>query len=373
MIAARSASVIVRGTTSGGSSGGGAMRARPSSAATRSQRVERRRVGRAGTREGRGERPPTPRAGTARRGRSRVSCSRAPGVAVRAVQQQPRPQLRLGVRLVLRQHAGRQLLAARQDRPALDEDQLAGDGDERADVADPVVLERRERVEVGLGEVAERDGQDVELARLDEREQQAQRPGERRRRHVGRRSRRAGGPRRRRSTSAGAGGRPVEAPSHQFASSARRSSSPNSASRGASWSRISATVRGEQPAAAARSAERRGVGLEPPQRRAPARHDPRDAPDPRGRSAAPASTRRAARRPCRPCRASWSSPATRTSRSATPSAAERRDDVEAVASVGDVHRVEERELRCGQPGRQLVALRGRDARAERASGTGGPC
>src|SRR4029079_11124460 len=42
---------------------------------------------------------------------------------------------------------------------------------------------------------------------------------------------------------------------HQFASSARRSSSPNSGSSGASWLRISSTVRGAHPAAAAIAAE----------------------------------------------------------------------------------------------------------------------
>ena len=64
-----------------------------------------------------------------------------------------------------------------------------------ADVAEPVRLEPAERVEVGVGQGAERDGQDVELARLDERQQERERPVE-----LGhldlRRGSRAGGPRR---------------------------------------------------------------------------------------------------------------------------------------------------------------------------------
>ena len=82
---------------------------------------------------------------------------------------------RLWVGLVLGKDTGRQLDPPRQHRPALDEDELAGDGDERADVAEPVVVERGERIEVGLGEVAERHREDVELAGFDERQEQAER------------------------------------------------------------------------------------------------------------------------------------------------------------------------------------------------------
>ena len=89
---------------------------------------------------------------------------------------QPGAELGLGVDAFVgeRGRAGR-IGPARQHRPALDQDQLAGDRDERADVAEPVRLEPPERVEIGLGEGAERDGQDVELARLDERQQEPER------------------------------------------------------------------------------------------------------------------------------------------------------------------------------------------------------
>ena len=70
----------------------------------------------------------------------------------------------------------------RQQRPRLDQDQLARDRDERRHVAHPVVVEGRERVEVGVGQRAERHREHVELARLDQREQQRQRPVERRQR-----------------------------------------------------------------------------------------------------------------------------------------------------------------------------------------------
>ena len=83
-----------------------------------------------------------------------------------------------GRRLVAVEGRGSVGRAARQHRPALDEDELDGDRDERADVAEPVRLETGERVEVGVGEAAERHGQDVELARLDERQEQGQRPVE---------------------------------------------------------------------------------------------------------------------------------------------------------------------------------------------------
>ena len=42
-------------------------------------------------------------------------------------------------------------------------------------MAEAVRVERRQRVEVGIGEAAERDGQDVELAGLDQREEERQR------------------------------------------------------------------------------------------------------------------------------------------------------------------------------------------------------
>src|SRR5204862_110704 len=57
----------------------------------------------------------------------------------------------------------------------LDQDQLACDGDERADIRQPIAVEIRKCIEIGTRERAERDADDVQLARLDERQQQGQR------------------------------------------------------------------------------------------------------------------------------------------------------------------------------------------------------
>ena len=212
----------------------------------------------------------------------------------------------------------------RQHRPALDQDQLARDRDERADVAEPVAVERRERVEVGVGERAERDGQDVELARLDEGEQQGKRPVEALETDLGRGL----------GTTAGAehdrGRRPAGAIDvgdplgrvHQLASSASRSRSPASGSTrlrpGGGSARRSGRV---QPAARGQLGRGVGVDAEPLDRAAPARaRAPADAPDPRAVAARPASTRPAARAPVSPLAQSWSSPATSTSRSVMPPA-----------------------------------------------------
>ena len=99
----------------------------------------------------------------------------------------------------------------------------------------------------------------------------------------------------------------------QFASSARRSSSPNSASRGSSWSRISATVRGEQPAARGELRGRRRMRLEPPDRRAPARARPPRRATPTVRSAGPSENATRGQTPVSPLPASWRRPATSTS------------------------------------------------------------
>ena len=98
-----------------------------------------------------------------------------PGVAMGAVQQEPGAQLGLGVQALVRQGRRVQDDPTRQHRAALDQDELARDGHERADVAQPVRVERRERIQVRLREPAERHGQHVELARLDEREEQGER------------------------------------------------------------------------------------------------------------------------------------------------------------------------------------------------------
>ena len=114
-----------------------------------------------------------------------------------------------------------------------------GDGHERADVAQPVRLEAGERVEVGVGEAAERHRQDVELARLDERQQQGRAarrtrrpgPGWRPRADGRRRSGRPGTRRRRRAGTGaitGMPGPPCRLVGHQLASSASCRSSPAS-------------------------------------------------------------------------------------------------------------------------------------------------
>ena len=173
MIAARSVRVIVRGTTSGGGSGGCGDPARPASARDERARVERRGVGAAGRRRGRGARAAD---GSRRNSPTRVErelLEPPAGVAVGAIEEQPRPQLRLGIRLVLRQHARRRPRRRGSIARLLMRISWLATATNELMLPMPVVLERRERVEVGLGEGAERHGQDVELAGLDEREQQA--------------------------------------------------------------------------------------------------------------------------------------------------------------------------------------------------------
>ena len=76
-----------------------------------------------------------------------------PAVAERPVEEEAGAQLGLGIAaLVGERLAGRVGRSSWQHRPALDEDELAGDRHERRDVADPVALERGERLEVGAGE-----------------------------------------------------------------------------------------------------------------------------------------------------------------------------------------------------------------------------
>ncbi len=86
-------------------------------------------------------------------------------------------QLRLGIQFVVEWYRGR-LGWPRQDRPALDEDQLRGDGHERGYVPEAIALQGGQGIQIRFGEAAEGHGQDVELAGLDEGQQQRQRPVE---------------------------------------------------------------------------------------------------------------------------------------------------------------------------------------------------
>ncbi len=190
------------------------------------------------------------------------------GVAVGAVQQQAGPELGLGIGALVGESGRVQHRAARQDGPALDEDELRGDRHERAHIAEAVRFQARERIEVGVGEAAQRDGEHVELACLDQRQEERQRTVELGELDLGGRlgpaplaeaDRRRG--RRRRLGSRGScrrvhhGHAGAGTVGHQLASSASCSSRPASGSIGASWCRISSTVRGEHPAAAASTAD----------------------------------------------------------------------------------------------------------------------
>ena len=175
MIAARSVEGDRARHDLGGSSSGGAT------ATTRSERRGRgvagstvgasvgSRAGQAGATRDRGSRWNRP-IRAERAGRQRqpgVAVARGTGAAARGAPPPGRCPRRRARRVEDRR--------SRQQRPTLDEDELRGDGHERADVAEAVVLERRERLEVRPGEVTERHGQDVELALLDEGEQQRER------------------------------------------------------------------------------------------------------------------------------------------------------------------------------------------------------
>ena len=77
----------------------------------------------------------------------------APGVAEAAVQEEALAQGLLRVRALLDRDGDQRL--ARQDGPALDEDELAGHGHEGADVRHLLGVEVGQRLEVGAGEVAQ--------------------------------------------------------------------------------------------------------------------------------------------------------------------------------------------------------------------------
>ena len=184
MTSVRSPIVTVRAIASGGVGGGGTIRTRSAEGGDEHDRVERR--------ERRGS-----RTGERRRLRRCRFASEQPEpdersllepqatVPERPVEDEAGAELGLGVAALVRELRGGLRGAAREHRPALDEDELARDGDERRDVADPVALEPGQRLQVGPGEDPERHREHVELLRLDEREQQSQRPVEGRQAHEG--------------------------------------------------------------------------------------------------------------------------------------------------------------------------------------------
>ena len=185
MIAAREVSVTVRRIVSGGGAGGGAIRARPSSADEQDRR--RQRLG--GRWPGAGEpgrmrghrlamEQPAPARGVVQQRRA--------GVAERAVQDEAGAQLGLGIgALVGERRPGPS--TARRGSSARDLIRISWLA--MATNADtwPMrsLVERRERVEVRVRERAEGHGEDVELAGLDQRQQQGQRPVERGQDHAG--------------------------------------------------------------------------------------------------------------------------------------------------------------------------------------------
>ena len=232
-----------------------------------------------------------------------------------------------------------------------------------------------ERLEVGVGERAERHRQDVELARLDERQQE---------RRAGPRTRRSGpGSALRPAALAEGHGRPAGTaaaaaiagiPGHpassvglvgepqQLAGLRVASGRPGSGSA----RRSGASSRPPRPA---RPMSRRGP--EPREGGAPAGQDAATSPDPRPYALAERVRDPRARPRCRPCRRRG---AGREQHLGIGRAvgAQRRDDVEPVAPVGDVHRVEQCEL----AGAQSRPPAPRAPRAPRgpasAPGTGGP-
>ena len=372
MIAARWVSVIERGDDSGGGSGGGASADQPverpdeDGAGRAAARRRGRRAGQAGGSAARRLAPEQ-----ADRVRARLLEPQA-GVAKGAVQEQPRAELRLGIGPSSAPSAARWPAPARQHRPALDQDQLARDRHERADVADPVVLERRQGLEVGLGEGAERHGQDVEPARLDQRQEQPERAFELGDPDVGGRLRPTASPNRTRR------GRPdVESTGDAVV---------------IRWPRRRAAAARRPPGRAARpgsgSARRCGRCSPPPPRCAPTTSawsrsrsratpmpgsTPADAPDPRAVAPGRARTRCAAGRRCRPCRrragARRPGPPDRSTpaaRSAATTSSPWRRSATCIASKSG-------QLGGGQPGRERRSLRVASRGRGGGAGSGGPC
>ena len=320
MIAARSVSVIVAGHDLGRRLGRRRDAGQPIEGADEARRVERRRVGgRAPASAGRvGRAGLAPEQPDPARGRPRPAAGRRRGGPGRgAAGRAARPRGRC---LRRRARAGSIGPAARQHRPALDQDQLAGDRHERADVAEPVGLERRERIEVGVGERAERDGQDVELARLDERQQE---------RRAGRRTRPPGPGWRvsgRRPSPNRIAGRPSSAMPTGIRPrpSVRLVGEPQQLAELGVARRVLVADQLDGPWRAAGAAASRGrVSAWVRSRSRAARNPgstPADAPDPRAVAPARASRRPAARRRSRPCRRRGAARRAGASGSVTPSA-----------------------------------------------------
>ncbi len=173
--AARSSTVTARGTTSGGGTGSGASR---NIVASESRRMAGSSGGSCGARA-----PAFADATACAASRWNVttpdasrSDSFARRVPVAAVEQQSLPQRRLGIDPLLLDVSGQ--LRAWQHGAALDQDQLRRDADERTGVRKLAPGKRRESLEVRTAEVTERHRQHVELALLDQAEQQRQRPFE---------------------------------------------------------------------------------------------------------------------------------------------------------------------------------------------------
>ena len=159
-----------------------------------------------------------------------------------------------------------------------------------------------ERVQVGVGERAQRHRQDVELAGLDEGQQQRQRAVERRQRDArGGLGAPALAERDRRALSGGE--------RHQQASSAAWNSASVLRVPGRRpGSRTRSTARADSPAAATASAEASGVVPEPVHRRRASRARAPPPRAPTARRPRPATRRPAGRRRCRPSRSRGAGP-----------------------------------------------------------------
>ena len=171
MIAARSSRVTSRGTTSGAGGGAGASRKAASSAS------ESSRGSRGGPSSGR---EPARAEASAAAGfppedlpaALETAPQGAAGVAEEPVEDESLAQRLLGVRSFLDGdgHDRR----ARQDGPALDEDELAGHAHEGADVRHLLLVQSGQGLQVGPRQLPEGHLEDVQLALLDEPQQQRQ-------------------------------------------------------------------------------------------------------------------------------------------------------------------------------------------------------